>query len=379
MADIYSEKEAQNIERSRKIIRTSLLGIAANLLLAAFKAAVGVLSNSIAIILDAVNNLSDAASSLITIIGTKLAGKSPDRKHPFGHGRIEYLSATLIAVLVLYAGFTSLTESVKKILHPEQPEYTSAGLLIIAAAVLVKILLGRHVKRAGEKLNSESLVNSGTDATMDAVISASTLAAALIYLASGLSLEAWLGAAISILIIRSGAEMLHTTISEILGQRADISLVTKIKKTAKSVPGVLGAYDLVLHNYGPDHFNGSMHVEVPDTLSASEIARIQEDVTTSVLREEGVLLTGISIYCRDSVNEKAAKMREEIRSIVENMDHVLQMHGFSVREAEHSMHFDCVVDWGVKDRNAYREEIREAVQKRYPDYNIRIVLDSDMS
>ena len=167
-----------DLSREKTIIRTSVIGIAANVLLAAFKAGAGLVTHSIAIVMDAVNNLSDAGSSLITIVGTRLAGKAPDKKHPFGHGRVEYLSAMIIAVIVLYAGLTSLTESVKKIISPETPDYTPVSLVIVGVAVIVKILLGRYVKSVGEKVNSDSLVNSGQDATMDAVISASTLAAA---------------------------------------------------------------------------------------------------------------------------------------------------------------------------------------------------------
>ena len=198
-----SAEEAQQAQegRERVIVRTSIIGILANVFLAAFKAGVGILSHSIAVVLDAVNNLSDAASSLITIVGTKLAAKEPDREHPFGYGRIEYLSAMVISLLVLYAGITSLTESVKKIIHPELPDYGPAALIIVAAGVLVKIVLGRYVKGVGERVNSDSLVNSGQDAVLDSVISASTLAAAVIYLVSGVSLEAWLGAVISVVII----------------------------------------------------------------------------------------------------------------------------------------------------------------------------------
>ena len=193
-------------ERSREktIIRASILGIVTNFLLAAFKAAVGIASNSIAIVLDAVNNVSDAGSSLVTIIGTKLAGKEADKKHPFGYGRIEYLSAMIIAVIVLYAGITSFTESVKRIIRPEAASYDTISLVIIAVAVPVKILLGLYTKRTGTRVKSDSLVNSGEDATLDSVISASTLLAAVLFLLFHVSLESWLGAAISCIIIKSG-------------------------------------------------------------------------------------------------------------------------------------------------------------------------------
>ena len=206
-----------------------------------FKAAVGLVTNSIAIVLDAVNNISDAGSSLITIVGTKLAGKEPDKKHPFGYGRIEYLSAMIISVIVLYAGITSLMESVKQIFHPETPDYSAVSLIIVAVAVVVKILLGRYVKGVGEKVNSDSLINSGEDATLDSIISASTLVAAGIFLIFHVSLEAWLGAVISLVIIKSGVEMLRDTISQILGERNDAELAKAIKETVTGFPGCAGS------------------------------------------------------------------------------------------------------------------------------------------
>ena len=192
--------------RDKTIIRTSMIGILANVFLAGFKAVIGLMTHSVAITLDAVNNISDAGSSLITIVGTKLAGKEPDKKHPFGYGRMEYLSAMVISLIVLYAGITSFTESVKKIIKPETPSYTSIAIVIVTVAVLVKIVLGAYVKKVGERVHSDSLVNSGQDATLDSVISAATVVAAVVYITTGLSLEAWLGAVISLIIIKSGVE-----------------------------------------------------------------------------------------------------------------------------------------------------------------------------
>ena len=234
--------------RNKTIIKTSIIGILANVFLAAFKAFVGMTSNSIAIVMDAVNNLSDAASSVITIIGTKLAGREADKKHPFGYGRVEYLSAMVISLLVLYAGITAFVESVKKIIHPDVPDYSAAALIIVAVAVVVKIVLGIYVKRVGVRVNSDSLINSGEDAKLDSVISASTLAAAAIYLLFHVSLEAWLGAIIALVIVKAGIDMRKETLSKILGERADAKLAQEIKATVTGYPEISGAYDLVLHN-----------------------------------------------------------------------------------------------------------------------------------
>ena len=373
------KEQTQNVSRDKVIVRTSVIGIAANLFLAGFKAAVGLLSHSIAIVLDAVNNLSDAASSIITIVGTKLAGKSPDKKHPFGYGRVEYLSAMVISVIVLYAGVTSLTESVKKIIHPETPDYSTATLIIVAAGVLVKIVLGRFVKSVGEKVNSDSLVNSGKDATLDSIISASTLVAAGIFLWKGVSLEAWLGAVISLIIIKSGVEMLRETLSKVLGERADAELAQEIKKTVLSFPEVNGAYDLVLNNYGPDTFNGSVHIEIPDTYTADQIDELLRTISVTVYQKHNVILTAIGVYSQNTTDEGRLQMQQAVYKEVLAVEHVLQVHAFYVNEEKKTLRFDVVVSFDAKDRAAVYQQICDKVQAMYPDYTLQIALDTDFS
>ena len=369
----------EQTSRDKVIIRTSIIGILANVFLAAFKAVVGFASNSIAIVMDAVNNLSDAASSIITIVGTKLAGKEADKKHPFGYGRIEYLSAMVISILVLYAGLTAFVESVKKIIHPDVPDYSTATLIIVAVAVAVKIVLGRYVKKTGEKVNSDSLVNSGEDATMDSVISASTLAAAAIYLLFNVSLEAWLGAVIAAVIIKSGFGMLSETISKILGERADAELAREIKDTVNSYPEVKGVYDMVMHNYGPDAYNGSLHIEVPDTLSADDLDKLIRKVTLDVFHKHDVLLTAIGVYSFNTKDPDARTAREKVSRIVTSNPYVLQIHGFYIDKVEKTIRFDIVVSFDAKDRKQVYKEVCEQVQKEYPDYTLQVAMDTDFS
>ena len=369
----------EQMSRGKVIIRTSVIGILANVFLAAFKAVVGLTSNSIAIVMDAVNNLSDAASSIITIVGTKLAGKAADKKHPFGYGRVEYLSAMVISLLVLYAGITAFIESVKKIVHPDIPDYSVAALVIVAVAVLVKIVLGRYVKSVGEKVNSVSLVNSGKDAVLDSVISASTLLAAGIHLVFHISLEAWLGAIIALVIVKSGFEMLRDTLSKILGERADAQLARDIKETICSHPEISGAYDLVLHNYGPDSHNGSVHIEVPDTLSADDLDKLIRNVTVDVFKKHDVILTAIGVYSINTKNPEAAAAREKVAQIVTENPYVLQMHGFYLDEAEKTLRFDIIVSFDAKDRGQVYRDVCENVQKEYPDYALQVVMDTDFS
>ena len=365
--------------REKIIVRTSIIGIVANVFLAAFKAVIGLMTNSIAIVLDAVNNISDAGSSLITIVGTKLAAKEPDKKHPFGYGRIEYLSAMIISVIVLYAGITSFVESVKQIIHPETPDYSTVSLIIVAVAVVVKILLGRYVKSVGEKVNSDSLVNSGKDAMLDSVISASTLVAAGIFLIFHVSLEAWLGAVISIVIIKSGVEMLRDTISRILGERNDTELARGIHETVMSFSDVQGAYDLVLNNYGPNTWNGSIHIEVPDTYSADRLDQLIREITMKVLAEHHVILTAIGVYSVNTKDEEVIRARRQVEEIVFSHQHIRQMHGFYLLKDRKTMRFDIVISFDAGDRKAVYNEVIADVQKAFPDYELQVAMDTDFS
>jgi len=366
-------------DRGKIIIRTSIIGIVANVFLAAFKAVVGLMSNSIAIVLDAVNNLSDAISSVITIIGTKLARKQPDKKHPMGHGRVEYLTATVISIIVLYAGVTSFVESIKKIIEPETPDYSGVTLVIIAVGVVVKILLGRYVKGVGEKVNSNSLIASGSDATFDAVISASTLVAAVIFIYSGISLEAWLGAIISVIIMKAGFEMLRDTVSQILGERVDASFSKAIKMTIAGFPEVRGAYDLVLHSYGPDTYMGSVHIEVLDTMTARELDRLMRDITHKVYEEHKVIMEGISIYSVNTSDDKAQDMLGRCREIVMSNDHVLQMHGFYADEIRKTINFDVIIEFAADDRRKIFDDIVDQISAEFPEYKVELTMDVDMS
>ena len=365
--------------RDKTIVKTSIIGIIANVFLAAFKAFVGFASNSIAIVMDAVNNLSDAASSLITIIGTKLAGKEADKKHPFGYGRVEYLSAMVISLLVLYAGITAFTESVKKIIEPDTPDYSTTALVIVAVAVVIKIILGKYVKTVGKKVNSDSLVNSGEDAILDSVISASTLVAAAVYLIFGLSLEAWLGAVIAVVIIKSGFQMLRDTLSQILGERADAELARNIKATVTSHPEISGAYDLVLHNYGPDSYNGSLHIEVPDTLSACDLDKLLRNLTLEVYQKHDVLLTAIGVYSINTKDPDAIEARKKVTDIVLSHEHILQIHAFYLDKKEKIVRFDTVISFDAPDRSQVFKEVCADVQKEYPGYTIQAAMDTDFS
>lgn len=366
--------------RDQQIVRVSIVGIIANVALAGFKAAVGLLSHSIAITLDAVNNLSDAASSVITIVGTKLAGRAANHAHPYGYGRIEYLTAMVVSAIVLWAGATSLFESVKGILHPETPSYTTVGLAIVAVGVLVKLLLGRYVSSAGKRLNADTLIASGADASFDAIISASTLVAAFLFIFAHISLEAWLGAAISLVIVKSGIEMLREALDKILGERVDADLARGIIETTCAVEGVRGAYDLILSDYGPQRLWGSIHVEVDEALGARDIDRIARDVQASVYRKLGVILHTVGVYATNtSEGPEARAIHEALDEIVAREQYVLQVHGLYVDSKVKGATFDLVIAYEAGNRVAVRDRVVDEMHERFPGYAFVAVLDSDVA
>ena len=365
-------------KRDKVIVKTSVVGIMTNVLLAAFKAAVGLASHSIAVVLDAVNNLSDALSSIITIVGTKLSGKLPDKKHPLGYGRIEYLTAMIVAGIVLYAGITSLVESVKKIIHPETPEYSTISLVIIAVAVVVKIVLGKYVKAQGRKVNSGSLVASGSDALFDAVLSFSVLLSAIVFLVFKVSLEAYVGAVISCFIIKAGIEMMSETVNEILGQRPDKETTSKIKQLLAGELGVRGAYDLILYNYGPDKNFASAHLELPDTMTVEEVDRLTRRLERRVYEETGVILVGVGVYSYNTGDNEAARIFKDVRDKVLSHEWAVQVHGFHVDVPEKEMRLDVVMSFDISPKEGV-EILRKEIGEAYPGYAIQIIPDVDVS
>ena len=365
------------MDRAKKIIRTSMVGIGMNLVLVIFKMIVGLLANSIAVILDAVNNLSDALSSLITIIGTKLAERRPDKKHPYGYGRIEYLTAMIIAVIVLLAGLTSLKESALKVLHPEETSYTVFSIVVIVVGIAAKLTCGRYVKKVGEELNSDSLVASGSDALFDAILSLGTLVAAVLAMIFGLRLEGVLGVIISIFILKAGVEMLMDTLNTVIGSRVDPELSKGLKEKISGYPGVRGAYDLTLHSYGPTRLIGSVHVEVNDQMTARELHALTRQITADVYLTYGIILT-VGIYAGNDSTPELSAIRKDLEEVLAGHPEVLQMHGFYVDQEMHCVTFDLVMDFNA-DETTLRKTITEEMTARHGEYAFDVVLDTDFS
>jgi cation diffusion facilitator family transporter len=366
------------MNRSAQIIRTSVIGIVANVLLAAFKALVGIIASSVAIVMDAVNNLSDALSSVITIVGTKLSQRPADREHPFGFGRIEYFSAIIIAVIVLSAGITSLIESVKKIFNPTEPTYTTATLIVIVVAIVVKLVLGWYVKNKGKQLNSDALTASGSDALFDAIITAATLVSAGVMLIWGFSLDGILGALISVVIIKAGIEMLASPVNELLGAKVSPELVKEIKQEIMGFEGVRGVYDIILHNYGPDVMIGSLHISVPDTMSAHDIHGLTRRISTLMYEKHGIIMTE-GIYAVATGENQRTELQSKVMKALAAHKEIVQVHAFYYSEKDRMLSVDVVPDIGCHDDAALCKQLTEEIQSLVPGLQVGIVIDHNYS
>ena len=361
--------------RENTVVKISILSIIANLVLVGFKAFVGFMANSIAIISDAVNNLTDALSSIITIIGTKLAGKAPDKNHPYGHGRVEYMTSLIVSAIVLYAGFTALVESIKKIINPETPDYSVTTLIVLIAGIIIKYILGMYVKKVGKKINSDSLVASGTDAFNDAILSISVFISAIIYMIFHINLEAYVGILVSLFIIKTGIDLIKKSVNNILGVRVESSLSKKIKKEVEKDEDVQGAFDLVLNDYGPDKYLGSIHIEIPDTLTVAEVDKISRRIAKKILEKYGVILHTIGVYSVNTKDKTIAEIQKDIRKIVFSHQGILEMHGFYLDDSDKTISFDIIIDFAVPDREKLCRHIYDEIQEKYQDYTVVSVHD----
>ena len=367
------------MNRLAVIKRASIIAIIINIALGLFKAVIGFITNSVAITTDAINNFTDAGSSLVTILAAFFSAKQADKKHPFGYGRIEYLGTLVIGGLILYAGISSFIEAVKLIIEPEMANYPTISIIILIVAIFVKIALALFTIKVGKAANSDSLVASGKEAVADIAISIATVAAAIFYITSGIAIEAYLGAIIGIFIIKSGIEILKETVDKILGSPVEISLIKEIKSTIAGYEEVVGAYDLVLHDYGPDAYMGSVHIAVVDTLSINEFDKLGRKIYSDIAERFGVHLTAIGLYSVNTSDEETIRLREAINKLVMENEYVNQMHGFYLNKDAKEIRFDLVVSFDSKDRNATFEQVLLKLKNTFPEYNISVGMDFDFN
>ena len=365
------------MNRNKTIINAGYLGIIVNILLATFKLIIGIITNSIAITSDAINNYSDTLSSIINIIGMKLASKKPDKEHPFGHGRIEYITSTTIALIVFIAGIFALKESINKTINPVTVKYTTYSLIAVIIAIIVKIVYGSYIRNLGYKMNSKGLIATGIDSIYDSVLTLSTLITAIISMTTNIYLEGPIGILISLFIIKSSIHIIRYTIDDMIGTRIDSNLSKSIKDYITSFENVAGTYDLNIANYGPNTLIGSANIEIPDKMTAKEIHMLTKEISYRVYEKYGIMLT-LGIYA-NSNDKEGLNIKKELEKIIKEYPNILQIHGFYLNKKTNTIYFDLVVDFNEEKPGQLRKEIVKELRKKYPKYNYIVVIDADLS
>ncbi|HCW53278.1 MAG TPA: cation transporter [Clostridium sp.] len=364
-------------DREKQIVQISIVGIITNLILAVIKIIIGSISGSIAITSDAVNNLTDSSSSLITIIGTKLAQKRPDKKHPFGFGRIEYLTSMIIGIIVIVTGIQMIISSVKGIFHPEAVEYNLWIILVLLVTVALKTFLGTYTEKQGNRLNSGALVASGKDAKNDAIISSVTIISAVIYMLTSFSIDSYAGLLISIFILKAGLEVLRDTISKILGEKIDVDVKEKIYDIIESSEYVLGAHDLILNNYGPNTNLGSINVEIDYRKTVGEIYPEFHRLQMMIYQETHVYIV-LGIYGIDKDSEVSKEVWNVLKNFKENEPHCLGCHGVVIDQKDKRIFCDAVLDFSC-DRRELKSRLEKMLKDKFDDYAIEVTIDSEFA
>ncbi|MBS1327263.1 MAG: cation transporter [Oscillospiraceae bacterium] len=337
-------------------------GLTANVLLFAAKLAIGALSGSVAILADAFNNLSDAGSSIVTLVGFKLSSAPPDAEHPFGHGRMEYLSALGVAALIMAAGFELFLSAVDKIRHPALPEFGVLTIVVLALAIAVKLWMALFYKKIGNTIRSEALKASCADSRNDVICTGVVLLTSLIGWLSGVAIDGYVGLLVALFVIWSGFTVIKETVSPLLGQAPDPEMVQDIKNTVMAHPGIIGVHDLIIHNYGPGRLVLSLHAEV----SCHEDMMRSHDLIDCVERELSRKYRAIACIHMDPVdsgNEEVEALKITVETILEDIDPRLTMHDFRVvfGETHTNLIFDVVAPFDFKDEASVKAELQRRV------------------
>ena len=358
------------------IAATSALGIAVNLLVAAAKVILGLLASSIAIVSEGINNASDALTSVLTLVGSKLAGKHPDAKHPFGYGRIEYLTSLVIAGLILFTGIEMLISSVKLIFEPSELNISFLALAVVAISAVIKFCLGVFTIKAGKKADSGALVGVGLDCRNDSFISIVTILSAVVFLVFGVSVDAYVGVLMSLLVIKAGFDVLRETISELLGRPGDEELASKLYQEIRSTPGILNAVDMMLHNYGPDAYSGSVNVEIDHEKTVGEAYDFLHELQLRIMHEYNVTMV-FGVYAVDNDHEEVRAIRNSVSSFVRTHEHVKSYHAIYLDPNSDKLYCDLIVDYELRDWDALREQFVAFMAESRPDKEIILTIETE--
>lgn len=376
-------KNYQNTDDSRVRtdygVLTSVVGILCNVLLFAGKLAVGMVMRSVSVMADAFNNLSDAASSVIGFVGVKMAGKPADREHPFGHGRIEYIAALVVAFLVIQVGLTFFKSSLDKIRHPEDLSFDLVSMLILTASVAVKLWLGRFNKALGKRINSSVMQAAAADALGDVVTTLATMGSILFFHFTQINIDGFVGLLVSLVVMWAGIGIARDTLEPLIGQPVDPKLYREISEFVESYDGILGSHDLIVHNYGPTRSLASIHAEVPNDVDIETSHEIIDRIERDAARKLGIFL----VIHMDPVavrDERVTELKEQVTAELKKIDERLSLHDFRIVDGEQQINliFDVVVphSYSDKDMTQLHLDIVEKVSDLDPRYQCVVTLEN---
>lgn len=355
---------------------TSGLGILVNVILAVAKVIIGVLTSSIAIISEGVNGAADALSSLLMLVGARLAKKHPDEKHPFGYGRMEYLFGLIIAGMILFSGIEMVSSSVELIFHPAELAISYLALAAVAGSAVVKFFLGVYTIKMGKRADSNALIGVGVECRNDAYASVITIASSLIFLLFHISVDAYAGILISLLIIKAGYEVLRETVSDLLGRPGDYELAVSLYKEIRSTEGILSAVDMQLHNYGPDAWSGSVNVEIDHNKTVGEIYEFLHKLQLRIMHEYHVTMV-FGVYAVDHEHTEIKELRRQIGAFVKEQEHVKSYHAVYIDSENSKIYCDLIVDYKLKDWEELRKKFLEYIGEFHPGYETELTIETE--
>ena len=370
-SDIIPLMENESLNRNREMVRYNLIGMSVNFVLSVTKFIIGTAANSYAVVLDGFNSLSDLISSFFIIVFSRLSEKRADKDHPFGYGRLEYVSSVLITGLIMFIGVRSIIEAVKNIVSPPaEPDYNIVVILVMSISLVLKVVFGKLMKKKGEELKSESMIMNGADNLSDAYVAISVLFSIVIYKTFGIVIENYLCIVISLLILKTGTDMLKETMNKILGAPADPEFRKKITRMIFMEESVYNVSSLVIHNYGENNCIGSVDIEVDENMKASEIGDLSRRLKEKA-KEMGLTLTSVGVS-GTRADPKADSIRDQIIETAMGHKQIRRVQSITVDFKKREITFAVVHDHGYADKEEDIAILKEELQKLYPKMKIEI-------
>lgn len=360
-------------------VMASIVGIICNVILFLIKISIGIMINSISVMADAFNNLSDAGSSIISFIGVKLAEKPADKEHPFGHGRFEYISALVVAFLIVQVGFTLFQNSFDKVLHPEEVGFNWILVLILSISVLIKLWLSVFNRHLGNRINSNVMKATSADSLSDVLVTFATIFSIVFANLTGLTIDGWVGLVVSIFVLLAGFNIAKDTLMPLLGEAVDREVYKNITRKVESYEGIIGTHDLIAHNYGPSHIMATIHAEVPNDSNMEEIHETIDMIERDVLRELGIFLV-IHMDPVEINNKIVQEKKNLVVKVVSTLEPKATIHDFRVVNGENltNLIFDLVVphSYGEKEEQELLIKVTELLRTMDERYQCVITIEN---